>query len=44
MWTLAVRGIKGFAVMYEGMKEKAPLKRNITTTEVGDTATFLCSD
>ena len=44
MRTLAARGLKDFAVMYEGMKEKAPLKRNITTAEVGDTATFLCSE
>ena len=44
MRTLAARGLKDFAVMYEGMKEKAPLKRNITTSEVGDTASFLCSD
>ena len=44
MRTLAARGLKDFAVMYDGMKEKAPLKRNITTAEVGDTATFLCSD
>ncbi|HJO56071.1 MAG TPA: SDR family oxidoreductase [Candidatus Scalindua sp.] len=41
---MAARGLKDFAVMYEGMKDKAPLKRNITTAEVGDTATFLCSE
>jgi enoyl-[acyl-carrier protein] reductase I len=29
--------------MYEGMKEKTPMKRNITTNEVADTASFLCS-
>ncbi len=44
MRTLAARGLKDFAVMYEDMKDKAPLKRNITTAEVGDTATFLCSE
>jgi enoyl-[acyl-carrier protein] reductase I len=44
MRTLAARGLKDFAVMYEGMKDKSPLKRNITTAEVGDTATFLCSE
>lgn len=44
MRTLAARGLKNFTVMYDGMKDKAPLKRNITTVEVGDTASFLCSD
>jgi enoyl-[acyl-carrier protein] reductase I len=44
MRTLAARGLKDFMVMYEEMKEKAPMKRNITTSEVGDTASFLCSD
>ena len=44
MRTLAARGLKNFTVMLEGMKEKAPLKRNITTDEVADTASFLCSD
>ena len=44
MRTLAARGLKDFMVMYEEMKEKAPMKRNITTNEVADTASFLCSD
>jgi len=44
MRTLAARGLKNFSDMYESMKEKAPLKRNITMSEVGDTAAFLCSD
>ncbi len=43
MRTLAARGLKDFMVMYEDMKEKAPMKRNITTNEVADTASFLCS-
>tara|TARA_Y100000310_G_scaffold6667_1_gene7478 strand:- start:254 stop:1021 length:768 start_codon:yes stop_codon:yes gene_type:complete len=43
MRTLAARGLKDFMVMYEGMKEKTPMKRNITTNEVADTASFLCS-
>jgi len=30
--------------MYELIKEKTPLKRNIDPGEVGDTASFLCSD
>jgi enoyl-[acyl-carrier protein] reductase I len=44
MRTLAARGLKDFMVMYELIKEKAPLKRNIDPREVGDTASFLCSD
>jgi enoyl-[acyl-carrier protein] reductase I len=44
MRTLAARGLKDFKVMYEIIKEKAPLKRNIDPSEVGDTASFLCSD
>ncbi|MFQ5963228.1 MAG: enoyl-ACP reductase [Candidatus Scalinduaceae bacterium] len=44
MRTLAARGIKDFMSMYELTKEKAPLKRNIDQREVGDTATFLCSN
>ncbi|MHC4267573.1 MAG: enoyl-ACP reductase FabI [Planctomycetota bacterium] len=44
MRTLAARGLKNFTVMLESMKEKAPLKRNITTDEVANTASFLCSD
>lgn len=44
MRTLAARGLKNFSVMYESMKDKAPMKRNITASEVGDTATFLCSE
>ncbi len=44
MRTLAVGGLKDFMVMYELIKEKAPLKRNIYPSEVGDTASFLCSD
>ena len=43
MRTLAARSLKDFMVMYEGMKEKTPMKRNITTNEVADTASFLCS-
>ncbi len=44
MRTLAARGIKDFMSMYELIKEKSALKRNIEPSEVGDTATFLCSD
>ncbi len=43
MRTLAARGLKDFMSMYELIKEKSPLKRNINPNEVGDTAAFLCS-
>ena len=41
--TLAARGISGFRDMRHAHAEKAPLKRNITTQEVAQTALFLCS-
>ena len=41
--TLAARGIKGFNDILKYVPEKAPLKRNIDASEVGDTALFLCS-
>ncbi|MDR4497557.1 MAG: enoyl-ACP reductase [Candidatus Scalindua sp.] len=44
MRTLAARGVKDFMVMHEMAKEKAPLRRNIETSDVGDTALFLSSD
>ena len=41
--TLAARGISGFRDMHHAAAETAPLKRNITVTEVAQTALFLCS-
>ena len=42
--TLAAAGISGFRKM-QGYAEKAsPLRRTVTTEEVGNTAAFLCSD
>ncbi len=41
--TLAGRGIGGFTEMQEIHASKAPLKRNITHEEVGNTALFLAS-
>ncbi len=41
--TLAARGIKGFTGMLERAAEKAPLRRNVTLKEIGDTAAFLAS-
>lgn len=42
--TLAASGIKNFRKMLAYNAENAPLKRNITIEQVGDTATFLCSN
>ncbi len=42
--TLAARGIGGFSKVLDIVKEKAPLKRNISIDEVGKTACFLASD
>lgn len=41
--TLAARGIGNFGDILKEVQEKAPLKRNVDATEVGDTAVFLCS-
>lgn len=42
--TLASSGIKSFRKMLAHNEERAPLRRNITQTEVGNVAAFLCSD
>ncbi len=42
--TLAASGISGFREMLHHVSEKAPLKRNITSEEVGKTALYLCSE
>ncbi len=42
--TLAARGIGGFSKVLDIVKEKAPLKRNISIDDVGKTACFLASD
>jgi enoyl-[acyl-carrier protein] reductase I len=41
--TLAAAGIKDFRKMQTAYAAVTPLKRNITTEEVGNTAAFLCS-
>src|SRR5438045_5384182 len=42
--TLAARGISGLGDMMKAHAERAPLKRNVEVSEVGDTALFLASD
>ena len=42
--TLAASGIKSFRKMLGENEKRAPLRRNVTTEEVGNSAAFLCSD
>jgi enoyl-[acyl-carrier protein] reductase I len=42
--TLASAGIKGMRLMLSTAAETAPLKRNVTIEDVGNSAAFLCSD
>ncbi len=42
--TLAAKGVKGFGEMLKGYEQKAPLKRLVTQSDIGDTALFLLSD
>jgi len=42
--TLAAAGISGFRGMLAKAGQVAPLRRNVTTDEVGNVAAFLCSD
>lgn len=42
--TLAARGISGFMEMYKHYEAHAPLRRNVTLDEVGQTGLFLASD
>ena len=42
--TLAAAGIPGFRKMLGRVAEIAPLRRNVTLEDVGNTAAFLCSD
>lgn len=42
--TLAAAGISGFRLMLDHVEKVAPLRRNVTQDEVGNTAAFLCSD
>ena len=42
--TLAAAGIKSFRKMLQHNASQTPLRRNVTTEEVGNSAAFLCSD
>ena len=42
--TLAAAGISGFRQMLHHVEHVAPLRRNVTPIDVGNTAAFLCSD
>ena len=42
--TLAAAGIGDFRKMLDHVEQNAPLRKNITIEEVGNTAAFLCSD
>ena len=42
--TLAASGVKNFRKMLSQHSNRAPLGRTVTTEEVGNAATFLCSD
>lgn len=42
--TLAAAGIKNFRKMLSFNESVAPLRKNVTTEEVGNVAAFLCSD
>lgn len=42
--TLSAKGIKDFSSVLTIVEEKSPLHRNVTTTQVGNVATFLLSE
>jgi len=42
--TLAASGIKSFRKMLDHNAQQTPLRRNVTIDEVGNAASFLCSD
>lgn len=42
--TLAAAGISDFRDMLKKVEERTPLRRNVTTEEVGNATAFLCSD
>jgi enoyl-[acyl-carrier protein] reductase I len=42
--TLAAAGIAGFGKILKFVEDNAPLRRNVTTEDVGNTAAFLLSE
>ena len=42
--TLSGAGVGGFRKMLNYVAKVAPLRRNVTTADVGNAAAFLCSD
>lgn len=42
--TLSASGISGFRAMHKAFSDVAPLRRNVTIEDVGNTALWLCSD
>ena len=42
--TLAAAGVSGFRKMLHHVEEVTPLRKNITSEDVGNAAAFLCSD
>lgn len=42
--TLSARGISGFTDLYRTVPDRAPLRHNTTTAEIGDCCAFLASD
>jgi enoyl-[acyl-carrier protein] reductase I len=42
--TLAAAGISGFRDILKHVEGQTPLRRNVTTEDVGNAAAFLCSD
>lgn len=41
--TLAAAGVSDFNELLNHVEKNSPLRRNVTTEEVGNTAAFLCS-
>jgi enoyl-[acyl-carrier protein] reductase I len=42
--TLAAAGVSSFKTMHSEFKNLAPLRRNVTIDDVGNSAVYLCSD
>jgi enoyl-[acyl-carrier protein] reductase I len=42
--TLAASGVRNFKLLMASAAEKTPLRRNVTTQDVGNAAVFLCSE